>query len=63
MKKTYIEPSLIINTIVIESHLMQNSVTSLSGLEGVSMGTEDFAGGAADAKASHYNVWDDDWSE
>ena len=61
-KNQYIAPAIEISTIVMESHLMDNSLTSVSGLDGVSNSNSDFTGGAADVKHS-YNVWDDDWSK
>jgi hypothetical protein len=61
-KNQYIAPATLITKVTITSHLMQYSATSISGLEGVTLSSDEFKGGAADVKQS-YNVWDDDWSE
>ena len=64
MKKIqYIAPAIEVSTFVLESHLMDNSVVSVTGLDDVTKGEGDFAGGSADVKRQDYNVWNDDWSK
>ncbi|MBR1683355.1 MAG: hypothetical protein IJ700_08420 [Bacteroidaceae bacterium] len=58
-KKAYIEPVLQVTPITLESHLMQNSVGSVTGLDGVEKGEGDFGGGASDTKSSDWNIWDE----
>ena len=62
MKKTYINPEMIVVPLMAK-HMIANSLQSLSGLDGVSMGDGDFAGGAADVKGLEFNtnIWDDEW--
>ena len=63
-KNQYIAPAIEVSAIVIEGHLMQASpLSSVSGLEGVTKGQNEFQGGVVDVKSNDsYNVWDDDWS-
>ena len=49
MKKTYIKPSVEVVCLELEN-MIANSVTGVSGLDGLSVSNEDFGGGAADAK-------------
>ena len=63
MKKTYIKPSVEVNRLALES-MIANSVTGVSGINGLSMGEGDFAGGAADGKvrgSRSTNDFDDLW--
>ncbi|MCR5817567.1 MAG: hypothetical protein K6F89_00505 [Prevotella sp.] len=55
--KTYIKPNTKITLINIQP-LLGNSVASVSGLDGVTKSSGDFAGGAADSRG--YSDWDDD---
>ena len=60
-KTTYSAPAITIVKINAANHLMEVSIQSVSGLEGVTLSTDAFTGGNADVK-SNYSVWDDDWS-
>ena len=50
MKKTYLSPIMEIRHLCIQTYLQSNSITSVSGAEGVQKATEDFPGGSGDAK-------------
>jgi hypothetical protein len=58
MKKTYIKPSIELNSIALEN-MLQNSVNGVTGLDGVTMGNSDFGGGAADGKIRGSRTSDD----
>ena len=55
--KKYIKPNLEVMNIKVQP-LMNNSVTTASGLDGVEMGEGDFTGGAADSRSG--SLWDED---
>lgn len=55
--KAYIKPSIEV-TVVEMQPLMDNSITSTAGLNGVTMGEGDFSGGAADSRRG--GIWDDE---
>ncbi|MBQ3631590.1 MAG: hypothetical protein II949_10175 [Prevotella sp.] len=55
--KTYIKP-ITTETRIEMQHLMQNSITSVTGLDGVETSSESFGGGSADSRRG--NVWDDE---
>jgi len=58
MKKTYIKPSIELNSIALEN-MLQYSVNSVRGLDGVSVNKSDFVGGAADGKIRGSRTSDD----
>ena len=62
MKRTYINPEMVVVPLMAKQ-MIANSLQGLSGLDGVSMGDGDFAGGAADVKGLEFNtnIWDDEW--
>ena len=55
--KRYIKPNTEMVTVKIQSLLTPNSVTGLSGLDGVYVSKDVFSGGAADSRSS---IWGDD---
>ena len=55
--KTYIKP-ITTETKSEMQHLMQNSITSVTGLDGVETSSESFAGGSVDSRRG--NAWDDE---
>lgn len=55
--KKYIKPMIKKADIEAES-LLANSVSSVSGLQGVTVSEEEFAGGTADSRSN--SQWDDD---
>ena len=63
MKKTYKNPTL--NVVNIKPcHLLNNSVKGIVGLDGVTKGDGDFAGGVSDGRAGRFvDDWDEDWEE
>lgn len=63
-KNRYIAPSTEVTKLLLQNHLLLNSVNSVEGLDGVTVSKNDFGGGDADVKSgSSYNVWEDDWSK
>ncbi len=58
--KAYIKPTIEIAQVETQ-HLMENSLTSVSDLEDVTVSTEDFPGGDADSRQR--SVWDDEEME
>ena len=58
MKKTYIKPSIELNSIALEN-MLQYSVQGVNGLDGVSVSKSDFVGGAADGKIRGSRTSDD----
>ena len=61
MKKTYINPNMVVVPFI-ATHVIANSLNSVTGLEGVDISTNDFTGGAADTKGiSDVNLWDNEW--
>jgi hypothetical protein len=58
MKKTYIKPSIELNSIALEN-MLQYSAKSVTGLDGVSVSNSDFGGGAADGKIRGSRTSDD----
>ena len=59
MKKTYIEPTLLVHKIK-PCQMICNSVRNITGLTGVSKGAGDFTGGASDARGAEFSDWDED---
>ena len=57
--KKYMKPISEVMLIKVQP-LMNNSVTDVSNLDGVSISSEDFVGGEADARGC---LWDDDDSK
>lgn len=55
--KKYIEPKLVIVKLRTQ-RLLQNSIRSVSGLDGVGKGDGDFGGGKSDSRSNSF--WDDD---
>ena len=63
-KKVYISPDINVTLFVVESHLMDNSVETVGGINGMTVSQQDFQGGSVDVKShGSYNVWNDDWSK
>ncbi len=58
MKKTYIIPALLVVTVATEGRLLDGSL-QISNNSGE---TDAFVKEQSTAGASHYSVWDDDWS-
>jgi hypothetical protein len=54
--KKYVKPNIEVVNIKMQS-LLQNSVKSVEGLNGVERGEGDFGGGARDSRGSY---WEDD---
>jgi len=59
MKKTYIEPTLLIHKVE-ACQMICNSINSVSGLNGVTMGEGEFTGGASDARRGRFSRWEED---
>ena len=57
MKKTYMKPGVEVMHIEMLP-LMNNSVTSLSGLDGVSTSSEEFTGGTSDSRSAE-DLWEE----
>jgi len=57
-KKMYMQPVLTIDSME-EEMFIAASVSSTSGLDGVEVSNEEFAGGEADARGNH-SIWDED---
>ena len=55
--KKYIKPNLEVMNIKVQP-LMNNSVTTASGLDDVTISDSDFGGGDADSRS--YSLWDDE---
>ena len=55
--KAYIKPVTTETKIELQ-HLMQNSITTVTGVDGLGKGEGDFTGGAVDSRSG--NVWDDE---
>lgn len=55
--KKYIQPELTVVAVNLQT-LICNSVTEVTGLDGVEMSNEDFEGGAVDSRRK--DVWDDE---
>ena len=59
-KKAYISPAINIVEVMV-CQLLANSLNSTKNLDGVSISSEKFGGGAVDTKSSgSWNVWNDD---
>lgn len=58
--KAYIKPNTEMTLVEVQS-LMQNSITTVTGLDGVEKSEDDFGGGAVDSRRN--NVWDDEEEE
>lgn len=55
--KAYIKPNTELAVVEFQS-LMQNSITTVTGLNDVEKGEGDFQGGVVDSR--RHNVWDDE---
>lgn len=55
--KAYIKPNTEMTLVEVQS-LMQNSIKTVTGLDGVDKGEGDFQGGVVDSR--RHNVWDDE---
>ena len=60
MKKTYIEPTLLVHKVV-ACQMICNSINGVTGLDGVTIGEGNFTGGASDAREASFS--DDEWFE
>ena len=60
MKKTYIEPTLLVHKVV-ACQMICNSINGVTGLDGVTISEENFTGGASDAREATFS--DDEWFE
>ena len=59
-KKAYMAPAITITTVEMQAPLASsNSVTSVSGIDGLTVGDGDFSGGAADSRRGG-SLWDDE---
>ena len=58
MKKTYINPEMVVVPFIPRNPLLVNSVR---GLEGVNRGSGDFEGGYVDVKEVKSDIWDNEW--
>ena len=63
MKKTYMNPEMVVVPLMAQQ-MIAYSVTSVSGLDGVTIGDGDFTGGASDVKAFENldgGILDEEW--
>lgn len=56
--KAYIKPNIEITSVDLQP-LLDNSITSVTGLDGVEKGEGDFGGGPVDSRGSR-SIWDDE---
>ena len=56
MKKVYFKPTIKLTTLDMQP-LMQNSLKSVEGLDGVTVSDSEFTGGTADSRSS---IWGDE---
>ena len=58
--KKYIKPNSRVRNILMESLLQAHSITSVKGVEDVTMGEGTFGGGQADSRRRNRWDWDDE---
>ena len=58
MKKKYIQPAIMVTKLNMRPLMQRNSLTSVTGLEGVGVSEEEFGGGTADSRRR--SVWGDE---
>ena len=59
--KAYIKPNTEMTLVEVQS-LMQNSIKTVTGLDGVEKSEDDFGGGTVDSRRRN-NVWEDEEEE
>ncbi len=58
MKNEYIKPTIFMEDMESEE-LMTNSISGVSGLDGVEKSDNEFSGGAADARGGRFSTWEE----
>ena len=63
MKRTYINPEMIVVPFVATQVIAESPLSNVSGADGLEKGNGYFKGGAADVKegSSAGSVWDEEW--